>query len=173
MITWCITWYHNFILLVHRFSTLSSDSSLFDTPPLLLFPSSTVLKSTLQPISYEIDLCCYGSDCVTKRNSCQLKISGSDYVMKRNSCQLKFSSLQPPLCEFVLVFNTSEVPDLETKIRQLDNPHYCLQQDILQIKQFQYRFLQNIKLNEDTVPQIKIFSHFLFKFFRFNYQVLW
>ena len=30
-----------------------------------------------------------------------------------------------------------EVADLETKIPQHDNPHYWLQQDILQIKQFQ------------------------------------
>ena len=53
------------------------------------------------------------------------------------------------------------------------NPHYWLQQDILHIKQFQYRFFQNIILKEDTVPQIKIFSYFLSKFFRFHYQLLW
>ena len=27
-----------------------------------------------------------------------------------------------------------EVPDLETRIQRHDNPHYCLQQDILQVK---------------------------------------
>ena len=75
-----------------------------------------------QPLSYEIDSCCCGSDCVTKRNSCQLKFSGSYYVNKRNSCQLKFSgsdyvnkrnscqlkgsSFQTSLCEFVLVFSS-------------------------------------------------------------------
>ena len=48
-----------------------------------------------------------------------------------------------------------------------------LQQDILQIKQFQYRFFQNILLNEDTIPQIKINSQFLLKVPRFNYQLLW
>ena len=48
-----------------------------------------------------------------------------------------------------------------------------MQQDILQIKHFQYNLFQNIILNEDTVPQIKIFSHFLLKWFRFNYQLLW
>ena len=45
--------------------------------------------------------------------------------------------------------------------------------NILQIKQFQYRFFQNIILNEDTVRQIKVFSHFVLKFFRFNYQLIW
>ena len=66
-----------------------------------------------------------------------------------------------------------EVSDLETKIPRHDNPQYWLQQDILQIKQFEYRFFQNIKPNEDVVPQIKIFSHFLLKFLRFNYQLIW
>ena len=85
--------------------------SLFDTPSLLLSLSSTVINSTLQPISSEIDSCCYGSDCVTKRNSCQLKFSGFDCVIKRKSCQF-----QPPLCEFVFVFSfllsvpTADVP---------------------------------------------------------------
>ena len=65
-----------------------------------------------------------------------------------------------------------ELPDLETKIQRHDSPHYWLQQDILQIKQFQYRFFQNIRLNENTVPQIHIFLHFLLKFFRFKYHLL-
>ena len=66
-----------------------------------------------------------------------------------------------------------EVPDLETKIQRHNNPHYWLQQDNAQIEHSQYRFFQNIILDDDTVPQIKIFSHFLVKFFRFNYQLLW
>ena len=66
-----------------------------------------------------------------------------------------------------------EVPDLETKIQRHDNPHYWLQQDILQIKRFQHRFFQNIILNEYTIPQIEICFHFLLKFLRFNYQLLW
>ena len=66
-----------------------------------------------------------------------------------------------------------EVPDLETKIQRHDNPHYWLQQDILQVKNFQYRFFSNITLTEDTIPQVKVFTHFLLKFFRFNYQLLW
>ena len=66
-----------------------------------------------------------------------------------------------------------EVPDLETRIQRHDNPHYWLQQDILQVKNFQYRFFNNITLTDDTIPQIKVFTHFLLKFFRFNYQLLW
>ena len=53
-----------------------------------------------------------------------------------------------------------EVPDLETRIQRHNNPHFWLQQDIAQVKQFQYKFFQNIILNEDTVPQIKFFLNF-------------
>ena len=54
-----------------------------------------------------------------------------------------------------------EVPDVETKRSRHDNPHYWLQQNNLQIKRFQYRFFQNIKLNEYTVPQKNIFTLFI------------
>ena len=66
-----------------------------------------------------------------------------------------------------------EVPDLDTKVQRHDNPHYWLQRDILQIKIFQYRFFNNIILTDDTIPQVKIFTQFLLKFFRYNYQLLW
>ena len=66
-----------------------------------------------------------------------------------------------------------EVPDLDTRIQIHDNHHYWLQQDILQIKNFQYRFFNNIILTDDTIPQVEIFTHFILKFFRFNNQLLW
>ena len=66
-----------------------------------------------------------------------------------------------------------EVPDLETKIRRHDNAHYWLQQDILRVKNFQYRLFNNITLTDDTIPQVKVFTQFILKFFRFNYQLLW
>ena len=59
-----------------------------------------------------------------------------------------------------------EVPDLETRIQRHDNPHYWLQQDILQIKNFQYGFFNNIILTNDTIPQVKIFTHFFIKVFQ-------
>ena len=39
-------------------------------------------------------------------------------------------------------------------------------------KKFSF-FFHNITLTEDTIPQVKVFTHFLLKFFRFNYQLLW
>ena len=65
------------------------------------------------------------------------------------------------------------VPDLDTRIQRHDNPHYWLQQDILQVKNFQNRFFNNIILTNDTIPQVKIFTQFILKFFRFIYQLLW
>ena len=66
-----------------------------------------------------------------------------------------------------------EVPDLDTKVQRHDNPHFWLQRDILQIKHFQFKFFTKIILTDDTIPQVKIFTHFLLKFLRFNYQLLW
>ena len=66
-----------------------------------------------------------------------------------------------------------EVPDLETKVHTHDNPHYWLQQYTIQVTQFQYRFFNNITLTDDTIIQIKVLTHFILKFFRFNYQLLW
>ena len=66
-----------------------------------------------------------------------------------------------------------EVPDLETRIQRHDNPHYWLQQDILQVKNFQYRFFNNFTITDDTIRQVKVFTQFSLKFFRFNYQLLW
>ena len=62
-----------------------------------------------------------------------------------------------------------EIPDLETTISRHNNPHYWLQQDIVQKKQSQNKFFQHII----PVHQIKVFSHFQLNFFRFKYRILW
>ena len=63
-----------------------------------------------------------------------------------------------------------KVQENETTVKLQTNPHYWLQQDILQLTQFQYRyFFQNIILNEEPIPQIRVYAQFLFKFFGFNY----
>ena len=51
-----------------------------------------------------------------------------------------------------------EVPDHESKTQRHDNSHYWVQQDILQVKNFQYRFFNNITLTDDTIPQVKVFT---------------
>ena len=83
------------------------------------------------------------------------------------------------------VFNPSSIQDLLQKeslfnlsnIEQFrtieNNPHYWLTTDILQIHHFQYQFFQNLTLNTKTKEQIQIYSLFLRKFFRHNYQLVW
>ena len=69
-------------------------------------------------------------------------------------------------------FEYFEVPDLETKSQRHDNPHYWLQQDILQVKNSNTDSLTKLPLRT-TLTQVKVFTQFLLKFFRFNYQLLW
>ena len=83
------------------------------------------------------------------------------------------------------VFNPSSIQDLLQKESFFDlpnieqfrtienNPHHWLTTDILQIHHFQYQFFQNLTLNTKTKEQIQIYSLFLRKFFRHNYQLVW
>ena len=83
------------------------------------------------------------------------------------------------------VFNPSSIQELLQKESLFDlpnieqfrtienNPHHWLITDILQIHHFQYQFFQNITLNKNTKEQIQIYSRFLRKFFRHNYQLIW
>ena len=65
-----------------------------------------------------------------------------------------------------------EVPDLDTKVQRHDNPLLATTRYFTN-KNFQYRFSNNIILTVDTIPRVKIFSHFLLKFLRLNSQILW
>ena len=53
-----------------------------------------------------------------------------------------------------------EASDLDTHFRKHNKPNYWLQQDIVQVKNFQYHFFHNITLKDDTIPQIKVFTLF-------------
>ena len=58
-----------------------------------------------------------------------------------------------------------DVPNSE-QLRSIENnPHHWRETDLLQLKQFQHQFSQNITLNEQTIPQIRIYSLFLRFFF--------
>ena len=41
------------------------------------------------------------------------------------------------------------------------------------LQNFQYHYFKDITLNEQRIPQTKVISLFLRKYFRFNYQLLW
>ena len=66
-----------------------------------------------------------------------------------------------------------EVENIERIVTTHDNPHHWLQADIIRIQSFLYHYFKDIILNEQKIPQIKLVSLFLRKFFRFNYQLFW
>ena len=66
-----------------------------------------------------------------------------------------------------------DVEIIETLVNPEDNPHHWLQTDILQNQNFIYHYFKDLTLNDQTIPQIKVISLFLGKYFRFNYQLLW
>ena len=69
--------------------------------------------------------------------------------------------------------NNFDVEIIERLVTPEDNPHHWLQADILRIQNFLYHYFKDLTLNDQTIPQIKIISLFLRKYFRFNYQLLW
>ena len=66
-----------------------------------------------------------------------------------------------------------EVPNLEQLRSIKNNPHHLLGTDSVQLKQFQYHIFHNINLNDQTIPQIRIYSLIRREFSRFNYQLRW
>ena len=66
-----------------------------------------------------------------------------------------------------------EVEIIERLVIHEDNPHHWLQTDILRIQNFLYHYFKDLTLDDQTIPQIKVISLFLRKYFRFNYQLLW
>ena len=66
-----------------------------------------------------------------------------------------------------------EVEEIERIVITQNNPHHWLQTDIIKIQNFIYHYFKDLTLNEQTIPQIKLISLFLRKYFRFNYQLLW
>ena len=65
-----------------------------------------------------------------------------------------------------------EVEDIEKLVITQNNPHHWLQTDIVIIQNFLYHYFKDITLNEQTIPQTKLISLFLTKYFRFNYLLL-
>ena len=77
------------------------------------------------------------------------------------------------LDEFERYINNFEVEIIERLVNPEDNPHHWLQTDILRIQNFLYHYFKDLTLNDQTIPQIKVISLFLRKYFRFNHQLLW
>ena len=48
-----------------------------------------------------------------------------------------------------------------------------MQADIIRVQKFLYQYFKDLTLNEQTIPQTKVISLILRKYFRFNCQLLW
>ena len=69
--------------------------------------------------------------------------------------------------------NNFDVEIIERLVDPEDNPHHWLQTVLLRIQNFLYHYFKDLTLNDQTIPQVKVISLFLRKYFRFNYQILW
>ena len=77
------------------------------------------------------------------------------------------------LADLQRYINNFDVEIIERLVDPEDNPHHWLQTDLLRIQNFLYHYFKDLILNDQTIPQIKVISLFLRKYFRFNYQLLW
>ena len=94
--------------------------------------------------------------------------------VKDHNLALETPNISPnALDELQRYINNFDVEIIERLVNPEDNPHHWLQSDILRIQNFLYRYFKDLTLNDQTIPQIKVISLFLRKYFRFNYQLLW
>ena len=94
--------------------------------------------------------------------------------VKVHSIALETPKFSPNgLDELERYISNFEVEIIGRLVNPEDNPHHWLQTDILRIQNFLNHYFKDITLNDQTIPQIKVKSLFLRKYFRFNYQLLW
>ena len=121
--------FHNSTIFEYPSSTFSLDISLFDTQFLHLSISPIAIDFKRCNQFLLIDSCCYGSDYVLPRNSCQLHflvlttflhVSPVSHISWFWPCFFAYFlsvhfSFQPPLSEFVLAFSSSSVPTADVR----------------------------------------------------------
>ena len=94
--------------------------------------------------------------------------------MKDHNIALETPKFSPnALNELEQYINNFELEIIGKLVNPEDNPHQWLQTDILRMQNFLYHYFKDLTLNDQTIPQIKVISLFLRKYFRFNYQLLW
>ena len=142
----------------HRSTTVSTEHPSFQiTPPT---SSTQTNRRTVNPINLQnsIKEVCYAF---------------LNRVKEYNSALENPRYSPNALEELEQYIQNFEVDEIERIVTTQDNPHHWLQADIIRIQSFLYHYFKDITLNEQTIPQIKLISLFLRKYFRFNYQLLW
>ena len=101
-------------------------------------------------------------------NSINLQVPFKDvsYAFLNQVRELNLSLENPKyspnaLQEIERYIHNFEVEDIKRIVISQDNPHHWLQTDIIQIQSFLYHYLKDIKLNEQSMSQIKLISLFL------------
>ena len=145
----------------HRSTTVSTEYASFQiTFPQQETSSTQTYRRTINPINLQIHI-----------NNVFYAFSNQ---VKALNLALENSKYSPnALQELEQYIHNFEVENIERIVITQDNPHHWLQTDIIRLQSFLYHYFKDITLNDQSIPQIKLISLFLGKFFRFNYQLLW
>ena len=145
----------------HRSTTASTEYSSFQiTFPQQETSSIQTYRRTINPINLQIPIQEVFHAFLNKVKDFNLALENPKYSPNA-------------LEELEQYIHNSEVEDIERLVTTQNNPHHWLQADILRIQKFLYHYFKDITLNEQTIPQTKLISLFLRKYFRFNYQLAW
>ena len=145
----------------HRSTTVSTEYPSFQiTFPQQEFSSTQTYRRTINPINLQIHIKDVFHAFLNQVKEFNLALEDPKY--SPNALQ-----------ELERYIHNFEVEDIERIVITQDNPHHWLHTDIIRTQSFFDHHFKDITLNEQSIPQIKLISLFLRKFFRFNYQLLW
>ena len=144
----------------HRSTTASREYPSFQTTfPQQETSSIQTYRRTISPINLQIPI--------------EEVFDASLNRVKEYNLALEYPKYSPNALEELERYITKfEVEDVERIITTQNNPHHWLQAEVLRIQTFLYHYFKDITLGEQTIPQTKVISLFLRKYFRFNYQLL-
>ena len=145
----------------HRSTTASKEYPSFQTTfPQQESPSSRTYRRKINPINLQIPIQEVFHAILNKVKDFNLALENSKYTPNA-------------LEELEQYIHNFEVKVIERLVITQNNRHHWLQTNIMKIQKFLYLYFEDITLNEQTIPQTKLMSLILRKYFRFNYQLLW
>ena len=145
----------------HRSTTASTEYQPFQiTFPTQDPPSTQTYRRTINPITLQIPIHEVFFSFLNKVKDHNISLENPNYSPNA-------------LEDFERYIHNFEVEDIERMVTTQNNPHHWLQADIIRIQQFLYHYFRDITLGKQTLPQRKVISLFLRKYFWFNYQILW
>ena len=145
----------------HRSTTVSTEYPAFQiTSPQQETSSIQTYRRTINPINLPVHIKDVFHAFLNQVKEFNLALENPKY---------RLNALQ----ELERYIHNFEEEDIERIVITQDNPHHWLQADIILIQSFLYHYFKDITLNEQSIPQIKLISLCLRKFFRFIHQLIW